>query len=254
VPDLAALNPGEREALGLLAQGHTAKSIASLTGRSVASVNERLREARRKTGVGSSRELARMLATQENRDEEIGVAPVLSTGAALPLKAAPRFAGGAFGKALIAMTLLLAGTAALALALRPAPQSVPAPDPMLDKLIGAPATTAPQLHERLRNETRDPVWAEKAEATLAKRYAAIPLVEGGPALRVICARALCEVTGSFQPKSDVEGNATMDLLQGPALHGDIRKLGFGDVLLQGFGGERGDTRTRFVAYWPRSGG
>ncbi|HET6407092.1 MAG TPA: sigma factor-like helix-turn-helix DNA-binding protein [Chthoniobacteraceae bacterium] len=55
-PDLARLNEAEREALRLLAEGHTAKSIAGLTGRSVAAVNERLREARRKTGIGSSRE------------------------------------------------------------------------------------------------------------------------------------------------------------------------------------------------------
>jgi len=34
--DLDALNPAEREALALLAEGHTAKSIAELTGRSVA--------------------------------------------------------------------------------------------------------------------------------------------------------------------------------------------------------------------------
>jgi DNA-binding CsgD family transcriptional regulator len=65
VPDLSALNSAEREALSLLAQGHTAKSIASITGRSVGSINERLREARRKTGVRSSRELARLFAAQE---------------------------------------------------------------------------------------------------------------------------------------------------------------------------------------------
>ena len=53
--NLGALTPAECEALALLAEGHTAKSIAALTGRSVAAVNERLREARRKTGIGSSR-------------------------------------------------------------------------------------------------------------------------------------------------------------------------------------------------------
>lgn len=74
--DLSRLTPGERQVLALLAQGHTAKSVAALTGASLHSVNERLREARRKTGVGSSRELARRLAEgpQENRDEQIGVA------------------------------------------------------------------------------------------------------------------------------------------------------------------------------------
>ena len=55
VLDLDALNPAECEALALLAEGHTAKSIAELTGRSVAAINERLREARRKTGIGTPR-------------------------------------------------------------------------------------------------------------------------------------------------------------------------------------------------------
>jgi len=73
--DFGKLNAAERTALSLLARGHTAKSIATLTDRSVGAVNERLREARRKTGIGSSRELARMFAAQESRDELIGMAP-----------------------------------------------------------------------------------------------------------------------------------------------------------------------------------
>ena len=71
--DLSRLNDAERRVLGLLAEGHTAKSIAHAIGSTPAAVNERLREARRKTGVGSSRELARVLKAQENRDEQIGV-------------------------------------------------------------------------------------------------------------------------------------------------------------------------------------
>ena len=55
--DLSRLNEAERRLLRLLAEGHTAKSIATELGTSPAAVNERLREARRKTGVGSSREL-----------------------------------------------------------------------------------------------------------------------------------------------------------------------------------------------------
>lgn len=61
--------------LRLLASGHTVKSIAAQLGRSEPSINERLRDARRKTGVGSSRELARLLAAQKNRDRNIGLAP-----------------------------------------------------------------------------------------------------------------------------------------------------------------------------------
>lgn len=76
IADLSQLNSSEREILRLFAMGHTAKSVSALTARSVGSVgsvNERLREARRKTGVGSSRELSRLLMEQENRDDKIGV-------------------------------------------------------------------------------------------------------------------------------------------------------------------------------------
>lgn len=86
MPDLSRLSDAERRALLLLAQGHTAKSAAALLGASEAAVNERLREARRKTGVGSSRELAR-LVSQESRDEKIGVATA---------PPAPAIRGGAF--------------------------------------------------------------------------------------------------------------------------------------------------------------
>src|SRR5436309_8696378 len=71
--ELSRLNEAERRVLRLLAQGHTAKSIATEIDTTPAAVNERLREARRKTGVGSSRELARLLKAQENRHEQMGV-------------------------------------------------------------------------------------------------------------------------------------------------------------------------------------
>ena len=71
--ELSRLNEAERRVLRLLAEGHTAKSIAAELGTTTAAVNERLREARRKTGAGSSRELARQLRAQENRHEQMGV-------------------------------------------------------------------------------------------------------------------------------------------------------------------------------------
>ncbi len=71
---LAALTDKECEVLRLLAAGHTVKSIAVSLGRSEASINERLRDARRKTGIGSSRELARLLAAQKNWDKNIDLA------------------------------------------------------------------------------------------------------------------------------------------------------------------------------------
>lgn len=67
----AGLTERELEVLRLLAAGHTAKTIAYRLGRSETSINERLRDARRKTGVGSSRELARILDAQEVWDKKI---------------------------------------------------------------------------------------------------------------------------------------------------------------------------------------
>lgn len=68
------LSDRELEVLRLLASGHTIKSIAARIDCTEGSVNERLRDARRKTGFGSSRELARTLADQKTWDTKIGLA------------------------------------------------------------------------------------------------------------------------------------------------------------------------------------
>lgn len=67
----ASLTDREMEILRLLVAGHTVKTIAARLDRSETSINERLRSARRKTGVGSSRELARLLDVQKTCDENI---------------------------------------------------------------------------------------------------------------------------------------------------------------------------------------
>lgn len=65
------LSEREKETLRLLLIGHDAKSIARQLGLSVHTINERLRDARRKLGVSSSREAARILASHENADPDI---------------------------------------------------------------------------------------------------------------------------------------------------------------------------------------
>ncbi|WP_299192865.1 DUF4019 domain-containing protein [uncultured Erythrobacter sp.] len=67
--EIEDLTDKEKEALRLLLEGHDTKSSASLLGLSVHTINDRLRNARRKLGVSSSREAARIL-----RDAE-GLAP-----------------------------------------------------------------------------------------------------------------------------------------------------------------------------------
>ncbi len=75
----AGLTDREMEILRLLVAGHTVKTIAARLGRSETSINERLRSARRKTGVGSSRELARLLDLQKTCDENIDLSSQRST-------------------------------------------------------------------------------------------------------------------------------------------------------------------------------
>ncbi|MEZ5743218.1 MAG: DUF4019 domain-containing protein [Sphingomonadaceae bacterium] len=64
------LTDREAETLRLLVRGYDAKSAARELGLSVHTINDRLRQARRKLGVTSSREAARMLAEHEDGTPE----------------------------------------------------------------------------------------------------------------------------------------------------------------------------------------
>ncbi|MBV7266927.1 helix-turn-helix domain-containing protein [Erythrobacter ani] len=65
---IADLTEKEKEALRLLLVGHDAKSSARQLDLSVHTINDRLRNARRKLGVSSSREAARILGDAEGAD------------------------------------------------------------------------------------------------------------------------------------------------------------------------------------------
>lgn len=69
-PKVHALTEKEKQTLRLLLAGHDAKSMARKLGLSVHTVNERLRDARRKLSVSSSKEAARMLREAEAADPE----------------------------------------------------------------------------------------------------------------------------------------------------------------------------------------
>ena len=62
------LSEKEKQTLRLMVRGHDAKSMARQLGLSVHTVNERLRDARRKLEVSSSREAARLLFDAEGGD------------------------------------------------------------------------------------------------------------------------------------------------------------------------------------------
>ena len=62
---VCALTEKEKQTLRLIVRGHDAKSSARDLGLSVHTINERLRDARRKLAVSSSREAARMLLAAE---------------------------------------------------------------------------------------------------------------------------------------------------------------------------------------------
>ena len=113
----AGLTERELEVLRLLAAGHTAKTIAHRLGRSEASINERLRDARRKTGVGSSRELAHILDAQEIWDKKIDLPAGELTGDSV---AQPATSGVKASKGRIVMLVALS-TAAAAIILTAAP-------------------------------------------------------------------------------------------------------------------------------------
>ncbi|HCF25465.1 MULTISPECIES: DUF4019 domain-containing protein [unclassified Novosphingobium] len=66
-----SLTEKEKQTLRLLVTGYDAKSMARHLGLSVHTINERLREARRKLATSSSREAARLLRELEEQDPEL---------------------------------------------------------------------------------------------------------------------------------------------------------------------------------------
>ena len=81
---IQALTEKEKESLRLLVDGHDAKSMARHLGLSVHTINERLRDARRKMSASSSRDAARQLRAIEGPHPEILRDKALGEAAAAP--------------------------------------------------------------------------------------------------------------------------------------------------------------------------
>lgn len=110
---VTALTDRERDVLRLLGAGHTAKSAAAELDLSVHTVNDYLREARKKVGVGSSREAARLLgehetAPQNLTPEQLGMEDVAPPSEPASRSPRPRWIWAAGGSVMIAGIIALA--------------------------------------------------------------------------------------------------------------------------------------------------
>ncbi|WP_425987533.1 hypothetical protein [Brevundimonas sp. TWP2-3-2] len=250
----------ERDLLGLLGRGHTAKSIATLRSMSETAVNERFRSARRKTGIGSSREIARLIVARENRHDFIGLAPTDEPAAELPRPDAHRRASHRWRLPMAAAVLLAAAILAqqTAVPLASPGQSIdsarsvfttdaPGPDwaALDDEDAARPDRAA--LANEVAAGRRDAAWSSATEAALLTAYRALPLfADGADSLRARCSATLCEVTGvsPLALHTDPSAEVRFMILTGNALGLD-----------QEYGRSRTTTDTPqkviLVAYWRR---
>ena len=167
---LDTLTEKEKQTLRLILRGHDAKSSARELGLSVHTVNERLREARRKLGVTSSREAARRLLAEEGEptpetlgDKALGDAPE-SVAAAGKAASATRRPPVLAIIGVLAMSLVLAALLVPASPLSVLPAAAPAPV-LAAETDAAAAARAAEDFLKLIDESR---WAESYATTGAE--------------------------------------------------------------------------------------
>jgi DNA-binding CsgD family transcriptional regulator len=259
ISGLDRLNAAERELLMLLGRGHTIKSIAHLRGLSEASVNERFRSARRKTGMGSSREIARLILAQEIRHEIPELAPrgprpygARRTDAFQLASLVRRWRPIMTVLALLASAILAQQTAA---PLAPPVGGAPLP-PAAQAMFNAPsAPDLAALHAEVDVGPADPTWTVATERALARAY---ERAAGSARLELLdasCNATLCEVlgvAGAGVPVSEIP--RLLESLQGQEVDEAARGLGLENVV-QSFGSPAGADAGRpfvFAVYWRRT--
>lgn len=261
---LERLNPVERDLLAMLGRGHTAKSIAGLKSLSEAAVNERFRSARRKTGITSSREIARLIVAQENRHDFIDLAAPSPGSTDIPRHVAQQSRRATFFRR---WRLPMAASALLAIAFFVHQTSTPPaasnrrPLPPAAQAMFTPAAPSPDvmaLHAEVSSGTPDPAWSPTTEATLSQAYTRATDASGAVAsLDVTCNASLCEVVGVARPGlSATETDALMEAIQFPIVQEIISTQGL-DLVVQSINSTRDESADErpgpvFVAYWRRA--
>lgn len=179
-PALAALTDKEKQTLRLIVRGHDAKSVAVTLGLSVHTINERLRDARRKLMVSSSREAARLLLdaeTPENLGDErtgedarsaandVGQAP--DDGAAPARRRLPVLIGVmlmTFALGLLALTLMPGATQAPPAATAPATAAPDAARQFLELVdAGRWSESYTRFGAAFRKLNSEQVWSEVSQ-------------------------------------------------------------------------------------------
>lgn len=157
---LDALTEREKQTLRLIVRGHDAKSVARHLDLSVHTINERLRDARRKLAVPSSRAAARLLLAREGDTPEflgdagLGGAGLSETAQPDDTNRAQRATRLGIG---VTVVSILLGT--LALVMMPQGASHPAPT---TSVAETDASKAARAWLALVDESR---WAESWEGT-----------------------------------------------------------------------------------------
>lgn len=187
--DLDALTDKEKATLRLIVRGHDAKSAARTLDLSVHTINERLREARRKLAVPSSREAARLLFEAEGGspeivgDSEIGEASPAgpSDQTAAPVVGARRRIGPAAIIGVLLMSLSLAVAALIGIGSPTLPGTAPATQAPTDASVVEAAKRWLSLLDRndwaatyrgtgkaFRKLNTEAVWARTSEQVRAR--------------------------------------------------------------------------------------
>lgn len=257
---LKGLSPAEREVLTLLALGHTAKTIADTLNVSTAAVNERLRSARRKTGAGSSRELARRFA-QKTRDDF----PEVAAGPTPPPDPRTRTPS----RRRISWRIIMFATAALAVVAaltftteqttgsqQAAPVAAAPTGPNADvvsRLSQGPSIA--QLRHQLASESRDERWAAAMETDLQNRFDVKPEVKRALAsLSVTCAARLCEIIGRTGPgATNADTFSVLEGVQSGELNAALERLGLRTVVSSFTADPENPQGVAFVLYLERAG-